>query len=124
MKKNFVFALLAGALSLTATSAFAQAGTGLDVEVVKGFVSEALKHANEALSHAQQGHAPETATAARAASAQADEAAVTENAGMDIEQAQNRFTTAIKAADKGDAAAAVAPLQESVTLLTGALDKL
>ncbi|MGI0014623.1 MAG: hypothetical protein ACREBU_14455, partial [Nitrososphaera sp.] len=65
-----------------------------------------------------------TAEHARAASAKADEAAATENAGMDIEQAQNRLTTAIKAADKGDAAAAVAPLQESVTLLTGALGKL
>ncbi|MDQ3564694.1 MAG: hypothetical protein M3436_11320 [Pseudomonadota bacterium] len=124
MKKNFITALLAGALSLTATSAFAQAGTGHHVDTVKGFVSEALKHANEALGYAQQGNAPETATAARAASAQADEGAATENAGMDIEQAQNRLTTAIKAADKGDAAAAVAPLQESVTLLTGALDKL
>lgn len=124
MNKNFVFALLAGALSLTATSAFAQAGTGNSVETVKGFVSEAIKHAKEALGHAQQGHAPETAEHTRAASAQADEAAATENAGMDIEQAQNRFTTAIKAADKGDAAAAVAPLQESITLLTGALDKL
>jgi len=124
MKKNFVFALLAGALSLTATSAFAQAGTGHHVDIVKGFVSEALKHANEALGHAQQGHAPETATAARAASAQADEAAATEHAGMEIEQAQNRLTTAIKAADKGDAAGAVAPLKESVTLFTTALDVL
>ena len=124
MKKNFITALLAGALSLTATSAFAQAGTGHHVDTVKGYVSEAIKHAKEALAQAQQGHAPETATAARAASAQADEAAATENAGMDIEQGQNRLTTAIKAADKGDAAAAVAPLQESITLLTGALDKL
>ncbi|MGH8511355.1 MAG: hypothetical protein ACREU9_09340 [Gammaproteobacteria bacterium] len=124
MKKNFVFALLAGALSLTATSAFAQAGTGHHVDVVRGFVSEALKHANEALAQAQAGNAPGTAEHARAASAQADEAAVTENAGMDIEQAQNRLTTAIVAADKGDAAAAVAPMQESVTLLTGALEKL
>ena len=124
MKKNLVFALLAGALSLTATSAFAQAGTGNSVEVVQGFVSEAIKHAKEALAQAQQGHAPETATAARAAAAQCDEGAATENAGMDIEQAQNRLTAAIKAADKGDAAGAVAPLEESVTLLTGALEKL
>ncbi|MGH8536877.1 MAG: small metal-binding protein SmbP [Gammaproteobacteria bacterium] len=124
MKKNFVFALLAGALSLTATSAFGQAGTGNSVDVVKGFVSEAIKHVNEALAQAQAGNAPGTAEHARAASAQADEAAVTENAGMDIEQAQNRLTTAIKASDKGDATAAVAPLQESLTLLTGALGKL
>ncbi|MFH0342949.1 MAG: hypothetical protein ACHBNF_12640 [Chromatiales bacterium] len=124
MKKNFVTALLAGALSLVATSAVAQLGYAPDVETVEKFITEALKHANEALGYAQQGNAPETATAARAASAQADEGAATENAGMDIEQAQNRLTTAIVAADKGDAAAAVAPLQESITLLTGALEKL
>lgn len=123
MKKNFVTALLAGALSLTATSAVAQVG-GLSRETVQEYVTKALKHANEALAHAQQGDAPKTAEHARAASAQADEAAATENAGMDIEQAQNRLTTAIAAADKGDAAAAVAPLQESVTLFTGALEKL
>jgi len=123
MKKNFVTALLAGALSLTATSAVAQVG-GLSREAVQEYVTQALKHANEALGHAQQGDAPKTAEHARAASAQADEAAATENAGMDIEQGQNRLTTAIKAADKGDAAAAVAPLQESITLFTGALGKL
>lgn len=123
MKKYFVTALLAGALSLTATSALAY-DLAPDRETVQQYVSEALKHANEALAHAQQGDAPKTAEHARAASAQADEAAATENAGMDIEQAQNRLTTAIVAADKGDAAAAVAPLQESVTLFTGALNKL
>ena len=124
MKKNFVTALLAGALSLTATSVVAQGGEGLARETVQQYITDALKHANEALGYAQQGNAPETATAARAASAKADEGAATENAGMDIEQAQNRLTTAIVAADKGDAAAAVAPLQESITLFTGALDKL
>lgn len=123
MKNNFVTALLAGALSLTATSAVAQMG-GPARETVQQYVTEALKHANEALANAQAGNAPGTAEHARAASAQADEAAATENAGMDIEQAQNRLTTAIVAADKGDAAAAVAPLQESVTLFTGALEKL
>ncbi|MGH8554798.1 MAG: small metal-binding protein SmbP [Gammaproteobacteria bacterium] len=124
MKKNIVTALLAGALSLTATSAVAQLGYAPSVETVQQFVTEALKHANEALAQAQAGNAPGTAEHARAASAQADEAAATENAGMDIEQAQNRLTTAIVAADKGDAAAAVAPLQESITLFTGALGKL
>ncbi len=124
MKNNFVTALLAGALSLTATSAAAQLGYAPDVETVKGYVSEALKHVNEALGYAQQGNAPQTAEHARAASAQADEAAATENAGMEIEQAQNRLTTAIVAADKGDAAAAVAPLKEAVTLFTTALNVL
>ncbi len=122
MKKNFVTALLAGVLSLTATSALAY-DLAPAVETVHKYITEALKYTNEALGHAQQGHAPETATAARAASAQCDEA-VSENAGMEIEQAQNRLNTAITAADKGDAAAAVAPLQESVTLLTTALNAL
>jgi len=123
MKNNFVTALLAGALSLTATSAAAQLGEAPSVESVAKFITEGLKHANEALGYAQQGNAPETAAHARAASAQCDEA-VSENAGMEIEQAQNRLTTAIVAADKGDAAGAVVPLQESVTLLTTALNAL
>ncbi|MGH8542474.1 MAG: small metal-binding protein SmbP [Gammaproteobacteria bacterium] len=122
MKKNFVTALLAGALSLTATSALAY-DLSQSPEAVEKFITEALKHANEALGHAQKGHAPETAEHARAASAQADEA-VSEHAAMDIEQAQNRLNTAIVAADKGDAAAAVAPLQESVAKLTAALNAL
>ncbi|MGH8509096.1 MAG: hypothetical protein ACREVH_10310 [Gammaproteobacteria bacterium] len=122
MKKNFVTALLAGALSLTATSTLAY-DLAPAHETVQQYVTEALKHAKEALSHAQQGHAPETAEHARAASAQCDEA-VSENAGMEIEQAQGRLNTAIVAADKGDSAGAVASLQESVTLLTTALNAL
>lgn len=118
MKKNLLL-LLTGALSLAATTTFAQFDVAPPKELIVGHIEDAIKHAQEALTAAQQGDAAKAAEHAREARKSSDEV-TGDNVGFQMESAQGRLSSAIDAADKGDAAGAATPLQEAISALTDA----
>jgi len=123
MKKSFWTALLAGALAFGMSNAFAQGvSSGKDRDVNTGQMEQARTHATAALEAAKGGNAAGAAEHARKSWSFCKE--VTGETVMPYyDPAMEKLQTAISAAEKGDAAAAVAPLEGAVADMTEGLAK-
>jgi Small metal-binding protein len=121
MKKTFWTALLAGALAFGMSNAFAQGvSSGKDRDLNTNQMEQAKTHATAALEAAKGGNAPSVAEHARKSWSFCKE--VTGETVMPYyEGAMEKLTTAISAADKGDAAGAVAPLEGALADMTEGL---
>ncbi|MGH8565251.1 MAG: small metal-binding protein SmbP [Gammaproteobacteria bacterium] len=117
MKKTFSTALLAGALAFGMSNAFAQAGLEKSGDLNTQQMAEAKAHTIAALEAAKGGQAPDVLEHAKAAWKTCKET-LSETAGPHFEGAMEKLNMAISAAEKGDAAAAVAPLEEAIAKMT------
>jgi hypothetical protein len=113
MKKTFSTALIAGALTFAISSAFAQVGLEKPDELNKEQMAQAKTHATAALESAKGGQAAGVVEHAKESWKMAKEIT-----GDDVlpyyERAMEKLGTAITAGEKGDAAAAVAPLEGAI----------
>jgi len=123
MKKTFLTALLAGALAFGMSNAFAQGvSSGKDRDVNTNQMEQAKTHATAALEAAKGGNAPSVAEHARKSWSFCKE--VTGETVMPYyDPAMEKLQTAISAAEKGDAAGAVAPLEGALADMTEGLAK-
>ncbi|MGH8479409.1 MAG: small metal-binding protein SmbP [Gammaproteobacteria bacterium] len=113
MKKTFSTALLAGALAFGMSNAFAQAGMEKSGDLNTQQMNDAKTHTEAALAAAKEGQAAGVLEHAKAAWNLCKE--ITGETVMPYyDPAMEKLTTAISAAEKGDAAAAVAPLEGAV----------
>ncbi len=113
MKKTFSTALLAGALTFGMSNAFAQAGLEKSGDLNTQQMAEAKAHATAALEAAKGGQAAGVLEHAKAAWKVCKE--ITGETVMPYyERAMEKLNTAIAAGDKGDAAAAVSPLEGAI----------
>ncbi|MBA2592048.1 MAG: hypothetical protein M3495_00300 [Pseudomonadota bacterium] len=113
MKKTFWTALLAGALAFGMSNAFAQGGLEKSGDLNTKQMAQAKVHATAALEAAKAGDAPGVVEHAKAAWKTCKET-LSETAGSYFERAMEKLNTAISVAEKGDAAAAVAPLEGAI----------
>jgi Small metal-binding protein len=114
MKKTFLTALLAGALAFGMSNAFAQGvsmGKDRDLNTVQ--MSQAQTHAEAALEAAKGGDAPGTLEHATA-SWNSCKNVTGETVMPYYEGAMQELGTAKSVAEKGDAAAAVSPLERAL----------
>jgi hypothetical protein len=123
MTKTFLTALLAGALAFGMSNAFAQGvSMGKDRDLNTEQVENAKTHATAALEAAKGGQAAGVMEHAKKSWNFCKE--VTGETVMPYyEGAMEKLGTAISAADKGDAAGAVAPLEGAVADMTEGLAK-
>lgn len=114
MKKTFSTALLAAALTVGMSNAFAQGvSMGKDRDLNTEQMGQAQTHAKAALEAAKGGDAPGTLEHARASWNSCKE--ITGETVMPYyERAMEKLGTAKSAAEKGDATAAVAPLEAAL----------
>src|SRR4051794_20010948 len=117
MKKIFSTALLAGALAFGMSNAFAQGGLEKSGDLNTKQMAEAKAHAIAALEVAKKGDAAGVVEHARA-SWKSYKETLSETAGSYFERAMEKLNEAISAGEKGDAAAAVAPLEEAIGRMT------
>jgi hypothetical protein len=117
MKKTFWTALLAGALAFGMSNAFAQGGLEKSGDLNTQQMAEAKAHAIAALEAAKGGQAPDVLEHAKASWKTCKET-LSETAGSYFEGAMQKLNEAISAAEKGDAAAAVAPLEGAIADMT------
>jgi len=123
MKKTFSTALLAGALAFGMSNAFAQGvSSGKSRELNDQQMAEAQKHAMAALGAAKGGEAAGVVEHAKA-SWRATKEITGETVMPYFEGAMEKLTAAISLAEKGDAAAAVAPLEEAVAKMAERQEK-
>jgi hypothetical protein len=115
MKKTFLTALVAGALAFGMSNAFAQGvsmGKDRDLNTVQ--MTQAQTHATAALEAAKAGDAPGAAEHARASWNSCKD--VTGETVMPYyEGAMEELGTAKSAAENGDAAGAIGPLERALT---------
>ncbi len=122
MKKTFSTALLCGALALGMSNAFAQAGLEKDADLNTQQMAEAKTHATAALEAAKGGQAPGVVEHAKAAWKVSKE--ITGETVMPYyERAMEKLNTAVSAAEKGDAAGAVSPLEGAIADMTEGQEK-
>ena len=121
MKKTFWTALLAGALAFGMSNAFAQGvSMGKDRDLNTEQMGQAKTHATAALEAARGGNAPGVVEHAKKSWNSCKE--ITGETVMPYyEGAMENLTTAISAADKGDAVGAVAPLEGALADMTEGL---
>ncbi len=120
MKKTFSIALLAGALAFGMSNAFAQMGMEKEGDLNTQQMNEAKTHATAALEAAKGGQAAGVVEHAKAAWKVSKE--VTGETVMPYyERAMEKLSTAITAAEKGDAAAAVGPLEAAIAEMSEGL---
>jgi hypothetical protein len=117
MKKSFSTSLLAGVLAFGMSNAFAQGGLEKSGDLNTQQMAEAKAHAIAALEAAKGGQAPDVLEHARAGWKVCKET-LSETAGPYFEGAMEKLNEAISLAEKGDAAAAVAPLEEAIAKMT------
>lgn len=115
MKKTFWTALLAGALAFGMSNAFAQGvSSGKDRDLNTRQMEQAKTHATAALEAAKGGNAPSVAEHARKSWSFCKE--VTGETVMPYyEGAMEELGTAKSAAENGDAAGAIGPLERALT---------
>ncbi len=113
MKKTFSTALLCAALALGMSNAFAQAGLEKSGDLNTQQMNEAKTHATAALEAAKGGQAAGVVEHAKAAWKVSKE--ITGETVMPYyERAMEKLTSAISVAEKGDATAAVSPLEGAI----------
>jgi hypothetical protein len=117
MKKTFWSALLAGVLAFGMSNAFAQGGLEKSGDLNTKQMGEAKAHAIAALEVAKGGDAAGVVEHAKASWKTCKET-LSETAGSYFERAMEKLNEAISAGEKGDAAAAVAPLEEAIARMT------
>ena len=110
MKKNIAAALVISALVFSGTTAFAADEQQLQ------HITEALKHAQEALGYAKQGHNDVLIEHAKEACKHAKEITGVD-VGLDIQHALGGLRIAAKLAQEGDNAGAVRNLEEAIASL-------
>ena len=118
MKKTFWTALLAGALAFGMSNAFAQGvSSGKDRDLNTEQMGEAKTHAIAALEAAKGGEQPVWWNTPRP-SWKSCKDLTGETVMSYYERAMEKLNEAISAAEKGDAAAAVAPLEGALADMT------
>ena len=117
MKKTFSTALLAGALAFGMSNAFAQMGLEKSGNLNTQEMAEAKTHATAALEAAKGGDAPGVVEHAKAGWNKCK--MVTGETVMPYyEGAMEKLSEAMSLAEKGDAAAAVVPLEAAVAKMS------
>jgi Small metal-binding protein len=110
MKQNIAAALVISALVFRGTTAFATD------EQQSQHIAEALKHAQEALDYAKQGHNDVLIEHAEEARKHAKEITGVD-VGLDIQHALGGLRIAVELAQEGDNAGAVRNLEEAIASL-------